>query len=585
MSKDTNPKGYLCLVLHGHLPYVVSHGSWPHGTDWLCEAAAESYLPLARVLWRLVEQGFSPKISIGLTPVLVEQLRSADFAAEFRHYLAHKQESAHADMRDFRRQGDERAARLAEGWGAFYQQAAEEFSSRWQDDLVGAFRSLQDLGHIEVLTSSATHAYLPLIGLDECVQAQVRTGVESYRRQFGRDPRGFWLPECGYRPRYRWGPPFPQTGLAPSLRKGVDEFLGEQGLHYFIVDSHLLEGGEALGVYRERFEALARLWRVFSAQQRVREKVEGTTAYEAYLVESSGEGKAPLAFFVRDPRTGLQVWSREHGYPGDGWYLEFHKKRFPGGHRYWRVTSSQADLGAKELYEPERVQARVEENADHFVSLVHDLLLRHWDEAGIPGVVCAPYDAELLGHWWFEGPEWLAAVVRKMAASEQVAMVTCDEYLENVPAARLFALPEGSWGEGGFHWVWLNEWTEWTWRHLYECEVKARRLAQALGERQGEARRVVEQCLRELLLLESSDWQFLITTWSARDYAESRFSEHLEAFNRLAGLAEQALGGKALSGPEREQLELYEQRDAPFAQVDPTWYARVAFPATGARTG
>ncbi len=583
MSSAPTKKGYLCLALHGHLPYVVSHGAWPHGTDWLCEAAAECYLPVLRALTGLVEEGLSPKICLGLTPVLVEQLRSREFVAEFHRYLDHKQESARADEQHFRGQGQPGAAGLAERWVGFYGDLKRDFAERWGEDLIGAFGRLQDEGHIEILTSAATHAYLPLVGLDECVQAQVALGVESYRRHFGRDPRGFWLPECGYRPRYRWAPPLGGTGLSTSLRKGVDEFLSESGLEYFIVDSQLLQGGEALGVYRERFEALARLWRVFAAQQPVREKVESNSPYQAYLAESSGEGKRPVAFFARDQRTGLQVWSREHGYPGDGWYLEFHKKHFPGGHRYWRVTSSKADLGEKEWYEPDRVRDRIEENAAHFVGLAHELLLGHWEETGEPGVVCAPYDAELFGHWWFEGPEWLAAVVRKMAASEDIGLATGSEYLATVPAVELFGLPEGSWGEGGFHWVWLNEWTEWTWRHVYECEVRARALCRALRAGDEEAERVVQQCLRELVLLESSDWQFLITTWSARDYAEARFAEHLAAFQWLAGCAERVLAGQPVSDAERAQLGMYEERDCLFARLDPAWYARAAFPATEGR--
>lgn len=367
------------------------------------------------------------------------------------------------------------------------------------------------------------------------------------------------------------------------MRKGLEEFLSEEGVEYFVIDSHLLEGGEAIGVYRERFEALGKIWRQFASQYEAPPRQVGRSPYRAWLVDSSGEAKKPVAFFVRDPRTGLQVWSAEHGYPGDGSYLDFHKKHHPGGHRYWRVTASKCDLGEKEPYELEKVASRVGENASHFCSLAEELLSRHFEETGEQGVVCAPYDAELFGHWWFEGPRWLAEVVRRASASGQVTLSTCSAYLDQHPPQTVFALPEGSWGEGGFHWVWLNEWTEWTWKHLYQCEEEMCRLARAAcrgGALSPPIRRVLSQLARELLLLQSSDWQFLITTWHARDYAEMRFLEHLESFRRLAEAARACLEGRAPSAEEMRFLEGCEARDAIFPDVQPDWYASVQFPAS-----
>ncbi len=578
-----SPRGYFALVLHAHLPYVLSHGNWPHGTDWLVEAAAETYIPLLNVFHRLIGEGLSPRVTVGITPILTEQLADDRFRQEFVSYLHLKQAAAQDDEAEFTRRGENRLADLAHFWRRYYEDIERDFAERYSSDVVGAFRQLQDEGHIEIMTSSATHSYLPLLGRDTSVQGQVRLGVASYRRHFGREPAGIWLPECAYRPRYEWGRPVGGGDREPELRKGVEELVAEAGLRYFIVDSHLLAGGEALGVYIDRFEALRRLWEQ-SQQGVVREPTE-RTVYRAYLTSSTGEASKAVAVLARDTRTAIQVWSGEHGYPGDSWYLEFHKKHFPGGLRYWRVTENQSDLGAKAPYEPERVPERLREQADHFVDVLRGVVWEQAEKQELP-VVCAPYDAELLGHWWFEGTEWLYHVLKRVAQDEVVQPITCREYLEVAPPVELVRLPEGSWGQGGFHWVWLNEWTEWTWRHIYEAEDRlAAILEGAPAEPAGELAEVLAQLVRELLLLQSSDWQFLISTWSARDYAENRFTMHFEDFQALAAVAERLLRAEPLSPADRGLLEMLVERDHVFPEVDLADWRAVQSPALGSQAG
>lgn len=576
-----SPRGYFALILHAHLPYVLAHGTWPHGTDWLVEAAAETYIPLLNVFRRLVSEDLSPQVTVGLTPVLTEQLADERFRREFLGYLHMKQEAARENEAEFDRRGEGRLAELARFWRRYYEDIERDFVDRYGEDLVGAFRQLQDEGHIEMMTSAATHGYLPLLARDTSVQAQVQLGVASYRRHFGRQPAGFWLPECAYRPRYQWQRPVGERRQEePELRKGVEEFLAEAGLRYTVVDSHLLAGGEALGVYIDRFEALRRLWE--QSQQGVLRRPTERTLYRAYLASSGGEGSASVAVFGRDTRTAIQVWSGEHGYPGDYWYLEFHKKHFPGGLRYWRVTESEADLGSKAPYEPEQIPERLGEQADHFVDVIRGLVQEEAERQDLP-VVCAPYDAELLGHWWFEGPEWLYQVLKRLAQDEVVQPITCSRYLELAPPTEMVRLPEGSWGQGGFHWVWLNEWTEWTWSHLYEAEDRlADILERAPEEPEGELAAVLAQLVRELLLLQSSDWQFLITTWSARDYAESRFTTHFEDFGALASVAEGLLRGEPMGPAERGLLEMLSERDPVFAEVEVAEWRRLRHPAAPA---
>ena len=546
--------GCFSFVLHSHLPYLLSHGRWPHGTDWLNESLAESYLPLIDVLQRLVSEGVSPKVTIGMTPILAEQLSDPEYKVEFLQYLDQKIRHSMENEEEFRETGRSEFVPLARVWREHYSSIKCKFLNH-DGDILGALRRLQDEGHIEVITSAATHAYLPLLRFDSSISAQIRQGVMTYRRHFGREPMGIWLPECGYRPGYDWSPPV-ISGAEGYQRRGIEEFLGEMGLKYFVVDTHVLKGGKPTGTYLERFEALKRLWGAFLKGYGAWPQRE-LSPYNYYLVSE-------VAVFTRDPVTALQVWSGERGYPGDGWYLDFHKRHHPGGLRYWRVTSSKADLADKQIYQPEMVKERLSENAAHFKGLVMGNLRAHLKEEGRPGIVCAPYDTELFGHWWFEGPEWLYLVLKMMAQDpDGPRLVTLGEFLEESPPARLVSLPEGSWGEGGFHWVWLNEWNEWTWRRIYEAEEEMRGLASKYGNTE-----ILRQAARELLLLQSSDWQFLITTWSARDYAEKRFSDHYNRFKRLAAMARK----EALSSEDSAFLRWCYETLHPFPEIDPRWF-------------
>jgi 1,4-alpha-glucan branching enzyme len=583
-NASDSASGAFTFVLHGHLPYVLTHGTWPHGSDMLFECAAESYLPLLRVFSRLVAEGVSPKVTLGITPVLAEQLSDPDFKHQFADYLDMRARTAGENQDEFARAKQSELADMAEMWRDHFLGVKESFVSEYGGDLLAGLRRLQDDGHIEIITSAATHGYLPLLGRDESIQAQVKQAVASYVRHFGRQPRGFWLPECGYRPRYAWSSPLPDAGSQePSLRKGVEEFLAENGLRYFIVDTATLLGGAATGVYLERFTGLQHLWEQFRASYQPGPLDVCKSTHEAYLVSSAEEDAAPVAVFGRDERTGIQVWSGEHGYPGDGWYLDFHKKHFPGGHRYWRVTSAKSDLGSKEIYQARRAAGRVPENADHFCQLVREILTEHKAQTGHHGIVCAPYDAELFGHWWFEGPEWLYRVIKGIHLDPAVDLVTCSEYLDGNTPETAVALPESSWGQGGFHWVWLNDWTTWIWQRIYQDEEEFPALAQqALDSRDGKLWEIVCQAARELLLLEASDWPFLISTWSARDYAERRAALHHDAFSRLVDMARRQAAGESLTGEDDRFLADCRNQDALFPDLDLIWWAKLDRPPTAA---
>jgi len=576
-------KGYFSFVLHSHLPYVLSHGRWPHGTDWLCEAAAETYLPLLRILNELIDEGCHPRLTIGISPVLCEQLADNSFKDELVTYLNQKIKAAEHDAEEFTRYDQPNMLANAESWQKFFRLTLDHFNNIGQDVLY-EFRKLQDNGYLEIITCGATHGYYPLLSRDESLQAQTKMAVKNYRRHFGREPRGIWLPECAYRPRYEWSPPVPiNDRQTPYLRKGVDELLTENGLDFFIIDSALLMGGKSVGVYIDRFEALRKLWDQFEKSYTPREEELDKTPREAYLISSSPEGKKPTAIFTRDPETGLLVWSGEHGYPGDGSYLDFHKKRFPGGHRYWAVTSAKADLADKVEYNWQSALDRIPENADHFAGKVADILTSYHQESGHAGVLVAPYDAELFGHWWFEGLHFLKRVLKDICENEQIELTFLSEELKRQRPDKVISIPEGSWGQGNHHYIWLNENNEWTWKHIYECEAKMCELARYWQDhpqgRDEKLEAMLKQLARELMLMSASDWQFLISTWAARDYAELRLTEHYEDFKRIAAMIDKKIDGETIEEGEWQLFEDCSKRDTLFEDIEIEWFARVEYPA------
>jgi 1,4-alpha-glucan branching enzyme len=579
MMKNT---GYFSLVLHAHLPYVLGHGRWPHGMDWLNEAAAETYVPLLNVFTRLIDEGKSPKATIDISPVLAEMLSSGDFKTEFKDYLNQKKEAAVKDIEEFKTTGDGRMLEIARMWLDFYGGVLRDFTEKYGEDLIGVFRGLQDGGHIEIATCGATHGYFPLLSLDTTIQAQVKQAVASYRRHFGRDPRGIWLPECAYRPSYEWKRP---AGEAMSYkRKGVEEFLSENRIEYFFIDNHLLRGGRAIGVYLDRFEELKTLWANFERQYSPLPEHTEKSPYKPYWVASSTDamaGRMPVTVFTRDSKTGLQVWSGEWGYPGDGNYLEFHKKRFPGGLRYWKVTSAKSDLAEKEVYDPRAVIPRLMENAAHFKELIKENLRGHLSSTGEKGIVVSPYDCELFGHWWFEGPEWIYRLIKEVYEDGTVTPITAGEYLDIHRPREVVSIPEGSWGEGGYHWIWLNDMNKWTWKHIYEAEGEMTELASVYAEHKddGLLAEIVKQAARELFLLTASDWQFLISTRAAADYAEARLTRHCEDFKRLFEMARKRAEGAVLNEADLRFLDAVGKRDNLFADIDPMWFKEVEFAA------
>jgi 1,4-alpha-glucan branching enzyme len=513
------------LTLHSHLPWVLHHGRWPHGSDWLCEAALDTYLPLVEQLRRLEREGVPAPITLGITPVLANQLAHPDFPAEFAHLLNERLAAAERAPTELVSTGDAALVPIAGYW----RHRLDRLGRLLEDlggNLVAEFRRLEEAGRLELISSAATHGYLPLLGRDESIRLQLEVGVREHERLFGRRPRGCWVPECAYRARGPWAPP----GARPAAeRAGVDEHLTAVGYQFFFADTHLAAAGQPLGAYpdvplgAERFDA--------DRHDRAGASVSPTqrSPYEAYIV--SRPGHPPLHAFIRDPRSSMQVWSRHQGYPGDEWYLEFHKIRWPGGLKLWRVTGPDTDLGDKQSYDVTTARSRAEEHARHFAGVLAAI-------AGAPdqtgSVIVAPFDTELFGHWWFEGVDFLGDVYRRLADGDAVRAVTGSHHVRAHRRRPRIRLAEGSWGAQGDHSMWMNDGTRWTWERLWPLEDRfwtvAREVVGAAW-----ARPILAAAARQLLLAQSSDWPFIISTGAAGDYAELRFRRHCDDAEALLG--------------------------------------------------
>jgi 1,4-alpha-glucan branching enzyme len=562
--------GSFCLVLHGHLPYVLRHGTWPHGEDWIYEAAAETYLPLLAMIDECQSLGGHPRLALGLTPVLLEQLSHDHFKTGMERYLDERAARARADHADFSGASEPHLAWLATQWERHFRELAVQFAGI-DHDLPRAFAKRARAGMIEMLTSCATHAYLPLLYEDSSVRGQLRAGMASSERILGFRPSGFWLPECAYRPPGDWRAPVPWG--EGRLRPGTESYLAAEGISHFFVESHLIEHSRSEWSRNDEWHKVG-----WDEPQRTGWKGWGSVL-EPARVASNGTDPGATVAFARDPAISKRVWCDRAGYPGDGVYLEFHKKHGPRrGLRYWKVTKRHLGLGEKDPYYPDDVPGKIHEHASHFCDEVRNRLRGHHHGTGRHGAVVACFDAELFGHWWHEGPRFLRDVLLTLNADPEVDLTTPAAFLERHDPDKAVAMSEGSWGDGGDHRVWTGDRVRWMWDVEYRMEAIFGRLTYNLPWRQEpKLREILEKAGRELLLLQASDWPFVISCNQAVDYGIKRFMQHVGRFESLTDVAERVAADPAhigrLTDVERFGIQDADIHDVVFPEIDLEWWS------------
>lgn len=544
------------LILHSHMPWVLHHGRWPHGSDWLTEAAIDTYLPLLAWLERAEAEHAPVALTLGVTPILAAQLAHPSFTTDLDAYFAHRFETLAESEESLKATGDDELIPLIPFWTEHLTRL-QELWHRIDRDIVGTLRHHAESGRIELISSAATHGFLPLLARDESIRFQLLLGRAEHLRHFGVLPRGCWVPECAYRPAGPWQPW--HSAKAVAHRVGTESHLRYAGFRWFVVDAHLARAGAAWELYE-------------SEATRPLDDEADVSPYRSFEVGHRPPRMHPVDVVIRDPETTAQVWSRHGGYPGDSRYLEFHKIRYPGGLKLWRVTDPAADLGDKAPYDPAAARDAAEQHARHFREVLHRIAARATES---DTAIVAPFDTELFGHWWFEGIDFLADLYTHLDEAGNVTPATGSALLADEPPDAVIELEPGSWGANGDYSKWLNEETAWTWERLWPLEE---RFWNAVPNAVEEAplTQIVEQAARELLLAQSSDWQFIISTGAAGDYATKRFVEHCDALEALLP----AMEGWGDVAHARYLAQEYQRVDDPFPSLLGALAAASDLPAT-----
>ena len=491
--------GYLALVLHAHLPFVRHPESdYVLEEEWLYEAITETYIPLLLIFEGLKRDGIDFKITMSMTPPLVSMLRDPLLQERYEKHLGQLRQLTELEIQRNHFNGHLRY--LAEHYAKEFDTTRETWD-RYNGDLVAAFKQLLDTNNLEIITCGATHGYLPLMKMyPEAVWAQIQVACEHYEQNFGRPPKGIWLPECAY-------------------YNGLERMLADAGLRYMLIDGH----GLLYGRPRPRF---------------------GT--YTPVFTESG------IAAYGRDHESAHQVWSTQLGYPGDPVYREFYKDLgweaeyeyikpyiMPNGQRknigikYHKITGRGIGLSEKQLYDPYWAKEKAAEHAGNFMYNRGRQVEHLYSAMQQSPIIVSPYDAELFGHWWYEGPMFLDFLIRKSWHDQKTyALTHLADYLRYHPKQQVCRLAQSSWGYKGFHEFWLNETNSWIYPHLHKGAERMIELAKREPADELEFR-ALNQAARELLLAQSSDWAFIMRTGTMVPYAVKRTRSHLMRFNKI----------------------------------------------------
>ena len=495
-----NTKGYVSFILHAHLPFIHHPESKDYlEEEWLFEAISETYIPLLLNFKKLEEEKVDFRITMSLTPPLLNMLDNKLLQKRYIKYLKKHIELATKEVK--RTAYDAHLNNLSKYYLERYLNDLRVFTEVYNCNLINEFKHFQDIGVLEIITCGATHGYFPILYVNEkTVRAQIAVGVETYKKYFGKSPRGIWLPECGYIPE-------------------VDKYLKEFGIEYIITESHGILYADPTPIF-------------------------GTFAP---IVSPDG-----VVAFGRDIESSRQVWSSVCGYPGDFNYRDFYRDigydadydyikpyiakngvRVNTGIKYHRITSKG---NFKDYYNLQWAKDSAERQAGHFFdSRVNQINELSDIMAPAKPIILCPYDAELYGHWWYEGPYWLYVLFKKIYYDKgDFKLITPGEYIDKYPEMQECTPCISSWGANGYSEVWLNSSNDYVHRHLHVAGDRMVELAHLFpNEKNTLKRKALNQCARELLLAQSSDWLFIITNGTMVDYAKKRIKTHIGRFTKL----------------------------------------------------
>ncbi len=489
-------KGYLGFVLHSHLPYV-HHPEKEKCLEenWFFDALAETYLPVLDMLGRLCEEGISYRLTISLSPTLTTMLLDGLLQSRFVVYLQDKIVLGEKECRRNRKDPDK--LKLSKIYLEHYEKCLHDFENVYKRNIVKAFKQLEKAGCIEIITTTATHAFMPLYQeLPQVIEAQIHTAVISYGRVFGQAPKGMWIPELGYFP-------------------GLGRYMKQHGIKYGFIAAH----GQLFAERKSK-----------------------------YGVYAPVETKSGILAFSRDIPASHSVWSPEDGYPGDQVYRDANqdigfqlpldyigphifdeKIRTNTGYKYNRIDAGEPG----HIYRPEKARAKAVEHAENFIYKRINQVKKLGKVMDRPPMIICPYDSEIFGKWWYEGIIWLEQVIRMAAESEELKMISpCEyiaEYKENEKVEPIFS----SWGNKGYASVWLGGANDWVYRHIHKASERMKELVARFPDETGLKKRVLDQAAREVLLSQASDWPFIMKTCLNADYAKMRVKRHLHNFNKI----------------------------------------------------
>ena len=493
-----NKKGYVSFVLHAHLPFIHHPESEDYLEEqWLYEAISETYIPLLLNFKKLEEEKVNFRITMSLTAPLLNMLDNKLLQERYVKYLKKHIELSEKEL--VRVKNNEKEYNLAKYYLERYSNDLHVFKDVYNCNIIQGFKHFQDIGVLEIITCGATHGYFPILYITEqTVKAQIAVGVQTYEKYFGRKPRGIWLPECGYVPE-------------------ADKYLKEFGIDYIITESHGILYANPTPIY-------------------------GTFAP---IVSPGG-----VVAFGRDIESSRQVWSSINGYPGDFNYREFYRDigyeadydyikpyiahngvRVHTGIKYYRITGK---TDQKDYYNVQWAHDSAERQAGHFLDSRTEQINNVANYMKVPPIILCPYDAELYGHWWYEGPYWLYILFKKIYYDDcNFELITPSEYIDKYPNIQVASPCRSSWGANGYSGVWLNPTNDYAHRHLHKAGDRMVELATSYPNAEGIIKDALNQAARELLLAQSSDWLFIITNGTMVDYAKKRIKDHIGRFTKL----------------------------------------------------